>query len=140
MTRRGPAKPAEKSFGDGRLALAKAFRIAAANAAELADETDPGNPIMSLVVNAAIAYTDALTANIKGLVNQQDHMAAIKVLRDALGSRLPKEQVTRLARILGEKDGAQYSSRLRRMRDALKLLADLEKFADWAENELERKE
>jgi hypothetical protein len=139
MTRRGPSKRADKEFGHGRLALAKAFRIAAQNGAQLAETTDPGNPIMSLVVNAAIAYTDALTAHTKGFVNQQDHTAAINALRDALGGRLPKEQETRLGRILREKDSAQYSNRLRRMGDAMTLLRDLEKFAKWAENELERK-
>jgi microcystin degradation protein MlrC len=138
MTRRSSSRPADKHFGDGRLALAKAFRLAAANTAELAEATDAGNPIMSLLVTAAIAYTDALTANVKGFVNQQDHAAATKALREALGSRLPKEQETRLTRMLNEKDSAQYGGRIRKMSDAMKLLADLEKFATWAENELEK--
>ena len=46
------------------------------------------NPIVSQIVNAAIAYTDVLTATFAGKVNQQDHSAARKALRAALRNRL----------------------------------------------------
>jgi hypothetical protein len=138
MTRKGPSKTADKAFGDGRLQMAKAFLKAAQNETELADEGDVGNPIISQIVNAAIAYTDALTAKFAGRVNQQDHSATVKVLRAALGKRFPDEQERRLARILSEKDAAQYSARVKRKSEAVRLLADLEKFAAWAELEMSR--
>jgi hypothetical protein len=49
-------------------------------------------------------------------------------------------QVTerRLARILGEKDPAEFGPRIKRKLEATRLLADLEKFAAWAELELTR--
>jgi len=48
-----------------------------------------------------MAYPDALTATFAKKVNQQDHSALVKTLREALGNRLPKSQETRLSRILG---------------------------------------
>jgi len=93
-----------------------------------------GNPAISLMVHAAIAFTDAVTATHKGQVNQQDHANAVNVLRDALGSRLPKDQVNKLTRILAEKDAAEYSPRRLSMDEARKLLVHLESYADWAES------
>jgi hypothetical protein len=138
MTRKGPSKAVDRTFGDGRLQMAKAFLKAARNEAELAGDGDIANPIIVQVVNAAIAYTDALTARFSGRVNQQDHAAAVKALRAALGKRFPDEQERRLARILGEKDAAQYGARMKRKPEAARLLADLEKFAAWAEVEMKR--
>jgi hypothetical protein len=60
------------------------------------------------------------------------------MLRDALGNRLPKPQETRLRRILGEKDAAQYGARLKSKADAERLLAQLLALAKWAESELSR--
>jgi hypothetical protein len=138
MTRKGSSKPVDKAFGDGRLQMAKAFLKAAQNEAELADATDIANPIIVQIVNAAIAYSDALTAKFSGRINQQDHAAAVKTLRAALGKRFPAEQERRLARILSEKDAAQYGVHMKRMAEATRLLADLEKFAAWAELEMRR--
>ena len=138
MTRKGPSKTADKAFGDGSLEIAKAFLKAAQNETELADDGDVGNPIISQIVNAAIAYADALTAKFAGRVDQQDHSATVKALRAALGKRFPDEQERRLARILSEKDAAQYGARIERKSEAVRLLADLEKFAAWAELEMSR--
>ncbi|WP_119304436.1 hypothetical protein [Dongia deserti] len=138
MTRKGPSKSADKTFADGRLKVARAFMKAAQTEAALAEEADIANPIVSQTVQAAIAYTDALTASVAGQVNQQDHAGAVKALRSALGKRLPGEQERRLARILGEKDAAQYSARPKRISEARRLLADLESYAAWAELELAR--
>jgi hypothetical protein len=91
---------------------------------------------MSQTVLAAIAYTDALCARYAGYVNQQHHAAAVQTLRDALGKRLPSGQVTRLNRILGEKDDVQYGMRPKLAVEAQNLLEQLEEFAAWAESEL----
>jgi hypothetical protein len=102
----------------------------------LAEPSQDGNPIVSHAVTAAIAYADALTARRAGIVNRQDHAAAPKLLRDVLREALPKEQEVRYRRILAEKDTAQYGVRPGRIDHALKLLADLEPFAHWAEEKL----
>lgn len=138
MTRKGSSKAADKTFGDGRLAMAKAFLKAAQNEMELIADGDIGNPIISLIVHSAIAYADALISKFAGRVNRQDHSGAIKALRAALGNRLPDEQERRLGRILSEKDAAEYGARVKRKSEAVRLLADLEKLAAWAELELTR--
>lgn len=138
MTGTGSRKTADKSFGEGRLRLARAYLKAAQDEAELAEEGSIGNPIISQIVHAAIAYADALTARFAGRVNQQDHGAAVKALRDALGNRLPRAQETRLRRILAEKDAAQYGARLKPLADAQRLLAQMVEFAAWAEAEMSR--
>lgn len=138
MTRTGPSRAADKAFGGGRLEMAKAFLKAAQNETDLADDGDVANPIISQIVLSAIAYSDAVATRFAGRVNQQEHTGAIKALRAALGKRFPSEQERRLARILGEKDAAQYGARVKRKSEAVRLLADLEKFATWAELELTR--
>ncbi|PRD58756.1 hypothetical protein C5750_06675 [Phyllobacterium myrsinacearum] len=53
-------------------------------------------------------------------------------------NRLPKAQETRLARILGNKDLAQYGGRFMLLSDAQSLLTQLEEYAAWAESEMTR--
>lgn len=138
MTRKGPSKAVDTAYGNRRLAVARAFLKAAQDEAAVADETAVGNPIVSQVVNAAIAYADAISAARLGRVNQQDHEGIHKVLRDALGERLPEVQARRLRRILSMKDAAQYGARLLRKDEAARLLDEADAFARWAEGELAR--
>ncbi len=138
MTRKGRAKSVDAAFGADRLKLARAYLKAARNEVLLVEPGDIGNPVMSQIVTAAIAFTDALTATYAGRANQQDHAAAVKALRDALGNRLPTAQETNLSRILGEKDEVQYGTRPRSTADAQSLLARFEEFASWAEAEMTR--
>lgn len=138
MTRKGPAKSVGPGFAEGPLQLARAYLKAARVELAVADAGDLGNPAMSQIVNAAIAFTDALTARYAGKANRQDHGAAIRSLRDALGNRLPAAQETRLRRILGEKDDVQYGARLKTDDEARRLLLLLEEFAAWAELEMRR--
>ncbi|MBC9176180.1 hypothetical protein [Pseudoroseomonas ludipueritiae] len=138
MTRKGAAKSVDATFGTERLKIARAYLKAARNEVLLAEDGDIGNPAMSQIVNAVIAFTDALTARYAGRANQQDHAAAVKALRDALGNRLPTAQETNLRRILGEKDEVQYGTRARSKADAEALLSRLEEFAFWVETEMAR--
>lgn len=133
MTRTGPSKPADDAFARGRLENARAYLESADAAVALAESGANANPIVSHIVSSAIAYTDALTARYGGRVNQKDHDAAVKALRDALGNTLPKAQETRLMRLLKQKDEAQYGARHGRLAKANELLADLKAFAEWAE-------
>jgi hypothetical protein len=138
MTRTGSSKTVDSTFGEGRLRIARAYLKAARDELMLAESNDIGNPIMSHIVTAAIAFADALTAR-HGRVNRQDHAAAVKTLRDALGNRLPAAQEKRFRRILAEKDEVQYGARLKSRSEAEQMLRELDEFAAWAESELERK-
>lgn len=138
MTRKGTTRSVDAAFGEGRLRMARAYLQAARNEMLLAEAGDIANPVMSQIVNAAIAFADALAATYAREVNQQNHAAAIKTLRDALGKRFPIAQETNLRRILGEKDEVQYGIRWRSKADAEALLRRLEEFALWAETELAR--
>jgi hypothetical protein len=136
MTRSGPSKTVDKDAARGRLLNARAFLAAAKDAVTLLDDGGNANPAMSHIVNAAIAFTDAMTAERSGKINQQNHAGAVGLLRSALGSDLPQSQVRILQRILGDKDEIQYGIRVGRRADAEKLLQDLETFATWAEEQL----
>ncbi len=105
----------------------------------LLEAGDIGNPAMSQIVNATIAFADALTVAEAGTVNRRDHAALPQVLRQALGDRLPKARQTDLQRILAEKSEVQYGDQISSAADAQSLLARLEAFAAWAELELRRR-
>lgn len=137
MTRKGTTKSVEKGFSDGRLRIARSYLKAARLEVTMSETGDIGNPAMSQIVNAAIAYADALTSRFAGEVNRADHAAVVKIVRDALGNRFPTSQATRLRSILDEKDESQYGIRAKSIPDAESLLEKLEKFAEWAETELE---
>lgn len=135
MTRTGSTKPAGPREAQGRLENAKAFRAAAQKAIEDSDEQN-SNPAISLIVLAAIAYADALTAKFGGYMSSAEHAAAPKALRKALGKRLPAEQERRFAKLIAEKSEAQYGARIGKRSDAKELLDQLERFARWTEQEL----
>ena len=139
MTRNGPSKPSDARYGVNRLVIARGFLEAAQLQVDSAKVGTMGNPIAATVVNAAIAYTDALTATFANKINQNDHAAVVKTLRDALGNRLPKAQETRLTRILGNKDLAQYGGRFMLLSDAEALLEQLKEYAQWVESEMARR-
>jgi hypothetical protein len=136
MTRTGPMKRVEDGFWKGRLDNARAFRDAAHLAATFAEPGQNANPLVSHIVTAAIAYADAVTAQARQVVNQQDHQAVARALRAALGNALPVAQERRVARILSEKDQAQYSARRGVLTHALELLQELDGFATWVEEHL----
>lgn len=133
MTRTGPTKGAARGDSDLRLEKARAFRDAARDGFGLLEEGQIADPIVSNIVLSAIAYADALTARYAGKINKQNHAAARKLLRDALGKELPREQETRFSRMLGHKDETQYGTRSKRRDEADLLLKDLERFAAFAE-------
>jgi hypothetical protein len=136
VTRISTKKSVGADYWQGRLAAAQAFRKSAEDAMTLAEAGANMNPAISQMVLAAIAYGDALTAKRANVINQQDHAAAPKLLRDVLGSTLPGAQETRYRRILGNKDAAQYGARHAGRAQAQKLLEDLTEFATWVEDQL----
>ncbi|HET6620730.1 MAG TPA: hypothetical protein VFG64_12380 [Dongiaceae bacterium] len=68
MTRTGPSKKVAAGYAAGRLENARAYLQAARDAIALAHATSNTNPIMSQIVNAAIAYADALTARRQSII------------------------------------------------------------------------
>lgn len=136
MTSKSPRKTVDALFWQGRLGAAKAFLLAARQGMALALPGQNANPIISQIVLAAIAYGDSLTAKRAQVINQQDHAAAPRLLRDVLRNTLPEAYEKRYRRILGVKDEAQYGPRRATLAEAQRLLTDLEAFARWAEDML----
>jgi hypothetical protein len=77
-----------------------------------------------------------VTAKAKGVVNQQDHQSAPKLLREVLGNRLPDKQDKFFRRLLGRKDEVNYGARSSTLEEAQRLLVELDEFAAWAEGVL----
>jgi len=136
MTRAAPRRKVDATFSAGRLRSARDFQKAADDALTLAEEDQNAAPIVSNIVNAAIAYGDAITAKVGGVVNSQDHQAAPHLLRELLRDDLPREQETRFRRLLEEKDPSQYGARKISLAQARQRMRDLERFATWAEDQL----
>jgi hypothetical protein len=137
MTSKSPRKRVEALYWQGRLRAAQAYLAAARQAVVLAEAPQSGNPIISQVVLAAIAYGDCLTARRAQVVNQQDHAQAPRLLRDVLRNTLPDAQERRYRRILGFKDEAPYGTKAASLEEAARLLGELEAFALWAEDQLQ---
>jgi len=129
VTRKGPTKSVDAQFWLGRRDEARAFRLAANQAMELAEPGTSANPIVSQIVLAAIAYVDSLTAKRAQTVNQQDHTGAARLLRDVLRNKLPDAEERALRRILRVKDEAQYGARSIPLGQARMLLTDLDGFS-----------
>lgn len=138
MTRKGASRSVDPGFARGRLENARAYLAAAVDLLELTDPGSNTNPILSHEVTAAIGYADALTAKYGGSINQKDHAGIIRLLRDALGNRLPLKQARRLEAILAIKDEVQYGMRSGRHSEATRLVSELKEFAAWVEDEFGR--
>ena len=138
MTRTGSSKTVPDDFWVGRLSNARSFHAAARLLLDLHEAGQNTNPIIAQVVDAAIAYADAVTARRGNRINQQDHQALAALLRTVLGNRLPAPQLAHLKTILGEKDAASYGVRPGTFAQAQRLLERLDDFAAWAEEELAR--
>lgn len=136
MTRLGSRKSVSADYWRGRLDAARAYKESAENAITLAGPGDNANPAISQIVLAAVAYGDSLTARRANVINQQDHAAAPKLLRDVMGAALPTAQETRFRRILANKDESQYGARRGALGHAQRLLDDLNEFAVWVEAQL----
>lgn len=134
MNSKSPRKTVDAFYWQGRLRAAKAYLESAQQAIRLAEPAQNGNPIISQIVLAAIAYGDSLTAKRAQVINQQDHAAAPRLLRDVLQNTLPDPQERHYRRILGFKDEVHYGARAASVEEAARLLADLETFARWAED------
>lgn len=132
MTGKGPRKAVEGGHAPARLLQAREFHECARSLVTLA-QSKSYNPAVKLMVTAAIAYSDAITAKARGIVNQQDHKGAPRLLREVMGNRLPDKQEKFFRKLLGRKDEVQYGARSTPLEEARHLLAELDDFAAWAE-------
>lgn len=73
MTGQGPRKPVDAGHASARLLQAREFHESARSLVTLG-ESKSYNGAVTLMVTAVIAYTDAITAKGKGIVNKQDHL------------------------------------------------------------------
>lgn len=138
MVKAPPSRAVEPGDADGRLRNARDFKRDAEELIALRDDDDNANGVITLIVNAAIAYADALTGKYGGFVNQQDHRTVSTGLIKALGQRADKSQLKRLSTIIGQKDASSYGPRRTPRQKAHNLLEQLERFANWVEEEMER--
>lgn len=135
MTNQGPRKVVDGTHSSARLLQAREFHDSARSLVALT-QGKSYNGAITLMVMAAIAYGDALTAKAKGFVNRQDHKSAPKLLREVLGNRLPDKQEKFLRKLLGRKDEVSYGARSTTLAEAERLMAELDDFAAWAEGVL----
>jgi hypothetical protein len=138
VVRAAPSKPVDAGDWDGRLRNARDFKRDAEELIALRDDDDNANGVITLIVNAAIAYADALTGKYGRFVNQQDHKTVSTGLTRALGQRADKGQLKPLGTILGQKDASSYGPRRTPRQKAQDLLEQLERFASWVEEEMAR--
>lgn len=134
MVRNGPTKKRDPRFAQGRLTIARGFFKDAKNSIALAESGDIGNTAMSTMITCAIAYTDVITARELNQTNKDDHQAVVKLLRKALGNRLPDAQAKILASLLEQKDEVQYGSRSKTREEAERAFERLEKYVAWVED------
>lgn len=132
MTSHSPRKVVEATHSSARLLQAREFHESARSLVTLGQNTSY-NGAITLMVTAAIAYSDAITAKIKGVVNKQDHQSAPKLLREALRNRLPDKQEKFFRKLLSRKDEVNYGARSTTLDEAQSLMGELDEFAVWAE-------
>ncbi len=138
MVRGGTWKSVDRSTWSGRARNAGDYLRAAEDQLDLAEEGTNGNPIMSLTIQSAIAYGDALSIKFGGIQNTRDHAAIVKAVRQAMGNRADPGQLNRLGQIVGRKSDVQYDFRVSTIDEARSLIEQLRRFSDWAETELAR--
>ena len=132
MTSKGPRKVVDGGHAQARLLQAREFHESARSLVTLA-QAKSYNGAVTLMVTAAIAYSDAITAKARGVVNQQDPQRAPRLLREVLGNRLPEGQDRFFRKLLGRKDEVNYGTRSTTLEEAQRLLSALDDFAVWAE-------
>lgn len=139
MVTRGTWSPVrDRGEWTGRRDAGRAHLKTARNALAVADDGDDGRLIVQGAILSAIAYGDALTIKVAGIKNVADHQRLPDTVRQALGNRAPKAEITRLVRLLKRKDDSAYGHRALTLDAARAAVAQAEAFATWAEAEVMR--
>ncbi|MBI5257536.1 MAG: hypothetical protein HY855_13630 [Burkholderiales bacterium] len=135
MTNQGPRKAVDATHSSARLLQARDSHESARSLVRLG-RSKGCNGAITLMATAAIAYADAVTAQHRGVVNKQDHRNALKLLREALGNRLPERQEKVFRKLLGRKDEVNCGARSTTLEEAERLMDELDEFAAWSEGVL----
>ncbi|MGH7582727.1 MAG: hypothetical protein ACREL5_05835 [Gemmatimonadales bacterium] len=122
----------------GRRDNAREFLTGADALMERAQAGRSCNPIVTLCVNAAIAWGDAVTIKFGGMVNAGNHHALEATIQRVIGARFSDRSAQQLSRILGQKDEAAYGAHSATQAEAREILKLTRRFAAWAETELAR--
>jgi hypothetical protein len=136
VARQGKVAIADGQAWGSRRQEARAFRKAAETLESMAVEGQNCNPIIVLVIHAAIAYGDALTARFGGVVNRDKHDDLPRRVKDAMKGRADATQITRLASLLSDKTAYSYGAKIGRLNDTREMLKQLKRFELWAEEQL----
>jgi len=128
----------DRSEWTGRRDAARAHLKAGRNALAVAGEGDDGRLIVQGAILSAIAFGDAVTIKVAGIKNCDDHERLPATIRHALGNQFPKQELTRLSRLLSAKDDSAYGHRPMDLEDAAEAIEKAKAFAEWAETELAR--
>lgn len=128
----------DRSAWTGRRNAGRAHLKAARNALAVADDGDDGRLIVQGAILSAIAFGDALTIRVAGIKNGTDHQQLVDAVRHALGNRVPQAELSRLGRLLRQKDDSAYGHRAFSLDDARAAIEKADTFASWAEAELLR--
>ena len=88
---------------------------------------------MTLCVNAAIAFGDALTLSRLQETNRGDHAGLLKLVRRALGDQLTYAAERDLRGLLSLKQDASYGHRILKREDAERAVERTLRFARFAE-------
>lgn len=136
MVRQGRAKEADSHAWSSRRQDAIAFRTAADHLLAAAQEGQNCNPIIVLVAHAATAYGDALTARFGGVLNRDKHEDLVTRVKTAMKGKADGPQLKRLAELLADKTAYSYGAKIGRTVDAQDKFQKLQRFAEWAEQQL----
>ncbi|MBY0491357.1 MAG: hypothetical protein K2R93_16050 [Gemmatimonadaceae bacterium] len=136
MVRQGKVAIADGQAWGSRRQDAQAFRKAAETLEAVAEEGQNCNPIIVLIIHAAIAYGDALTARFGGTVNRGNHDDLWRRVKQAMKGRADEPQISRLKDLLGNKTAYSYGAKIGRLNDMREMLKQLKRFELWAEEQL----
>jgi hypothetical protein len=135
MTRLPPTKRVDRDQAKRYLQSGQTFLAAAQALEALAGEDETyGTAIALLAVHAVISHGDALVIAYTGKKSKSgDHTDTVRLLRDALGNRLPDKQEKEMRAVLTAKDAVAYGGKYFPLADAQALLAKAAAFGEWAE-------
>jgi hypothetical protein len=129
----GSTRQEERSRSASFHAVGRAL-LETAKALDVIAEPRYGNGLGIIAVHAAIAYTDALTIAWREVKSVDgNHARAADVLVHALGHRVDDAQLGRLSRVLKAKSHVSYAGSFYTLDEGRRLLADVRRYAAWAE-------
>lgn len=128
--RRTPARASTDDWKD-YLANADGYLDSARDLLVLDKGGNRAKAAASAAVHAAIAFGDALTVARLNQTNTNDHAQLPALVKRAAGSSTDESQITRLRRIVGKKNEADYGPRQWRREDVEELIQNVERFGNW---------